>query len=81
MDQRKGLGSVTLMDTRQGDNAMINKIIVLILLLLGAVIAFGSSKIAPIILKRDTDEKDIVIIKSIGFVLVIIAAIITFATK
>lgn len=81
MDQRKGLGSVTLMDTRQGDNAMINKIIVLILLLLGAIIAFGSSKIAPIILKRDTDEKDIVIIKSIGFVLVIIAAIITFATK
>ena len=69
------------MDTRQGDNAMINKIIVLILLLLGAIIAFGSSKIAPIILKRDTDEKDIVIIKSIGFVLVIIAAIITFATK
>ena len=60
---------------------MINKIIVLILLLLGAIIAFGSSKIAPIILKRDTDEKDIVIIKSIGFVLVIIAAIITFATK
>ena len=81
MDRRKGLGSVTLMDTRQGDNAMINKIIVLILLLLGAIIAFGSSKIAPIILKRDTDEKDIVIIKSIGFVLVIIAAIITFATK
>ena len=60
---------------------MIMKIIVLIMLLAGAVIAFGSSKIAPFVLKREPDERDIVIIKSIGFVLVIAAAVITFLTK
>ena len=60
---------------------MIMKIIVLIMLLAGAIIAFGSSKIAPFVLKREPDERDIVIIKSIGFVLVIVAAVITFLTK
>ena len=60
---------------------MIMEIIVLIMLLAGAVIAFGSSKIAPLVLKREPDERDIVIIKSIGFVLVIAAAVITFLTK
>lgn len=60
---------------------MVTKVVVVIMLLLGAVIAFGSSKIAPLVLKREPDEKDIVAVKSIGFVVVIIAAVITFTLK
>lgn len=60
---------------------MITKIIVVIMLLLGAVIAFGSSKIAPLVLKREPDEKDIVAVKSVGLGIVIIAAVITFILK
>lgn len=60
---------------------MVIKIIVIVMILLGAFIAFGSNRIAPLVLKREADEKDTVIIKSIGFVIVIIAAIITFAIK
>ena len=60
---------------------MVKNIIIIAFLLLGAIIAFGSSKLAPVIFKREPDDKDIVMVKSVGFVIVIIAAILTFVIK
>lgn len=60
---------------------MIKNIVIIVLLLLGAVIAFGSSKLAPLIFRREIDDKDIVMIKSTGLAIVIIAAILTFVIK
>lgn len=60
---------------------MLFKVLVLILIIAGAVIAFGAQKIAPAILKREPDDKDIVLVKAAGFVLVFVAAVITFTIK
>ncbi len=55
------------------------KIFVIILLAIGAFLGFGSAKIAPVVFKnKEINEQHIVIIKSVGLVLVVIAAIITF---
>ena len=60
---------------------MIVKVLVLILILAGAIIDFGASKIAPAVLKREPDDKDIVVVKAVGLVLVFAAAVITFTVK
>ena len=55
------------------------KILVIILLALGGVIAYGSSKIAPFVFRtEEPDDVQIVIVKSAGFVLAVIAAVIAF---
>lgn len=56
------------------------KLISIILLVLGAVITYGSKKIAAKMLKnkREPNDADIVYIKLTGFALILIAAIITF---
>ena len=55
------------------------KIFIVLLLLLGAILGFGSNKIAPLLFKgREIREHHCVIIKSIGFLIVVVAAIITF---
>ena len=55
------------------------KIFIIILLAIGAFLGFGSEKIAPVVFKnKEINEQHIVIIKSAGLVLVVIAAIITF---
>lgn len=55
------------------------KIFVVILLAIGACLGFGSAKIAPVVFKgKEINEQHIVVIKSVGLVLVLIAAVITF---
>ena len=55
------------------------KIHVIILLALGGAIAYGSSKIAPVVFRtEEPDDAQIVIVKSVGFVLAVVAAVITF---
>lgn len=55
------------------------KIFVVILLVIGAFLGFGSAKIAPVVFKdKEINEQHIVVIKSVGLVLVLIAAVITF---
>lgn len=55
------------------------KIFIIILLAIGAFLGFGSEKIARVVFKnKEINEQHIVIIKSVGLVLVVVAAIITF---
>ena len=54
------------------------KILVVIIMFIGAVICFGASKIAPLIFSGENADRDIVIVKTAGLVLVIIAALIAF---
>ncbi len=55
------------------------KIFIVILLAIGAFLGFGSAKIAPVVFKdKEINEQHIVVIKSVGLVLVLIAAVITF---
>lgn len=55
------------------------KILVIILLALGGVIAYGSSKIAPVVFRaEEPNDGQIVIVKSVGFVLAVAAAVIAF---
>ena len=55
------------------------KILVIILLILGGVIAYGSSKIAPVVFRTDEpDDSQLVIVKLIGFVIAVIAAVVAF---
>ncbi len=55
------------------------KILIAILLVLGCALCFGSAKIAPKVFQRDEiTDRDKVIIKTAGLVLVVIAAVITF---
>ena len=55
------------------------KILVLILLVLGGGVAFGSSKIAPKVFRtEEPDDVQIVIVKSVGFVIAVVAAVIAF---
>lgn len=60
---------------------MLFKVLVLLLIVAGAAISFGAKKIAPAILKREPEDKDIVLVKSVGLVLVFVAAVITFTIK
>lgn len=55
------------------------KVLVVLLLLIGAITSYGSKKIASKILqgKREPNEADTVYIKLIGFSIVLVAAIIT----
>ena len=56
------------------------KYIALILVLIGAVLAYGAKKIADKLIaeKRDVTENDIIKIKLLGLGFVLIAAVITF---
>ena len=56
------------------------KYISLILVLIGAVLAYGAKKIADKLIaeKRDVTENDIIKIKLLGLGFVLIAAVITF---
>ena len=55
------------------------KILVIILLALGGAIAYGSSKVAPFVFRtEEPNDGQIVIVKSVGFVLAVIAAVIAF---
>lgn len=55
------------------------KIFVIVLLAIGAFLGFGAAKIAPFVIKgKEINEQHIVLIKSAGLALVVIAAIITF---
>jgi len=59
------------------------KILVALLLLIGAIIAYGSKSIASRILqgKREPNDADTVYIKLIGYVIVLVAAIITILRR
>ena len=53
------------------------KVIIMVLLIIGAVLCFGAKKIAENVLKR-TDEKTNILIKLAGFIVVLASALITF---
>ena len=55
------------------------KVLVVILLIIGAVISYGSKRIASKILqgKREPNDADNIYVKLVGYVLVLVAAIIT----
>ena len=55
------------------------KILVIILLAVGAGIAFCSSKIAPIIFRtEEPNDGQMVAVKSVGFVIAVVAAVVAF---
>ena len=55
------------------------KVFVVILLIIGAAIAFGSSRIAPIVFKKEQpSEGELVAVKSVGFVIALAAAVLAF---
>ncbi|MBQ7900784.1 MAG: hypothetical protein IJ365_02315 [Clostridia bacterium] len=55
------------------------KILVVVLLIIGAAIAFGSSKIAPLVFKKEQpSDGELVAVKSVGFVIALVAAVIAF---
>lgn len=57
------------------------KILCIILLVLGALVAFLGPKIAKKVLKTQTvDQSKKIVIKSIGLVIVVIAALIAFVS-
>ncbi len=55
------------------------KVLTILLLIVGAILSYGSKKIASKILqgKREPNDADIVYVKLIGYAIVLVAAIIT----
>ena len=54
------------------------KILVVILLIIGAVVTFSSAKISQLVFKQNADDNKKVAVKLIGLVIVVIAAVIAF---
>lgn len=54
------------------------KFLVVILLILGGFVTFASGKISDVIFKQNADDNKKIVVKLIGFVIVIAAAIVAF---
>lgn len=54
------------------------KFLVVILLILGGFVTFASGKISDVIFKQNADDNKKIVVKLIGFVIVIVAAIVAF---